>query len=381
MPRLRLCWLALALCTPAQAQESPAEELKSVRGRIEALEKQVNDKEQTRKETAKAVRESERDVQDARRRLKEIRAREKLLQEQLQALESQHESLSGALSTQREMLSRLVYQQYLTGAPQTLQLVLSGQEAGEVARKLHYMTYISQARGKVVADLRVNLAELERVSAQTAESKQALNALGQQAQAEQQKLSRELRARESTLSKVSTDIKRTQEEIDALKKNEKRLASLIKHLSREKARKKTPKGASPSERSAFATLKGRLPRPVIGNITNRFGATRPDSGLTWKGVVIAAPAGEEVIAVAPGTVVYAGTLRGFGKLVIVDHGDGYMSLYANNQSLSRRVGDKVGRGDTIAAVGQGDEGVVSGLYFEIRVQGKPVDPMKWVARQ
>ncbi len=130
---------------------------------------------------------------------------------------------------------------------------------------------------------------------------------------------------------------------------------------------------------AFASMKGRLALPLAGDITNRFGQPRADGGLQWRGITIVARPGQEVRAVAPGRVVFADWLRGFGNLLIVDHGDGYMTLYGNNESLLRRVGDGVRGGDPVATVGSSGGSGPAGLYFELRHQGKPLDPLGWSA--
>ncbi len=128
----------------------------------------------------------------------------------------------------------------------------------------------------------------------------------------------------------------------------------------------------------FPGMKGRLALPVRGELANRFGAPRESGGAIWKGLFIAARAGEEVRAVAAGRVVFADWMRGFGNLLIVDHGDAYMSLYGNNESLFKQVGDLIHGGEPVAAVGNSGGNPVSGLYFEIRHQGKPLDPLGWV---
>ncbi|MEK0076689.1 MULTISPECIES: murein hydrolase activator EnvC family protein, partial [Bordetella] len=126
-------------------------------------------------------------------------------------------------------------------------------------------------------------------------------------------------------------------------------------------------------------LRRGLPMPVRGTIQGRFGVDRPDGGV-WRGLVLRTAEGTPVKVVAPGTVVYAEWLRGFGNLIIVDHGQQYLTVYAYNQSLLKRVGDRVAAGDTIATVGATGGQVESGLYFEIRHRGAPVDPAQWLAQ-
>ena len=179
---------------------------------------------------------------------------------------------------------------------------------------------------------------------------------------------------------------RQRTEISHLKRNEERLARLVDRLARELARPSArssrirndqlPEPLRSSE--GFSGLKGKLRLPVIGELADRFGAPRADSGLSSKGLFIAAKQGQEVRAVAAGRVVFADWLRGFGNLMILDHEGGYMSLYGNNDALFRQVGDIVKAGDPIAAVGATGGNPETGLYFELRFQGKPFDPLTWV---
>ena len=190
------------------------------------------------------------------------------------------------------------------------------------------------------------------------------------------------------MAKLGAQLERDRREIGRLKRDEARLARLVDELARALAAREAakPKGkrvesvadASVSA-TAFEKLRGRLKLPVGGEVANRYGAARGEGG-TWKGLFIRTPTGETVRAVADGLVVYADWLRGFGNLLILDHGNGYMSLYGYNEGLLRQVGHKVRGGDPIAHVGQADGAEESGLYFELRREGKTFDPMSWVAQ-
>jgi septal ring factor EnvC (AmiA/AmiB activator) len=129
--------------------------------------------------------------------------------------------------------------------------------------------------------------------------------------------------------------------------------------------------------SNFSSLKGKLNLPVRGDVINRFGSSRSDTGVSWKGLFIRASEGSEVKSVASGRVVFADWMRGFGNLIIVDHGSGYMSLYGNNQAVLKQVGDEVNAGDNIAAVGNTGGNESNGLYYELRRASKPLDPLSW----
>jgi septal ring factor EnvC (AmiA/AmiB activator) len=301
------------------------------------------------------------------------------------------------IAREQETLGRLLYRQYVSGQSDTVKLVLNREDPNEIARQLHYLGYVSRARSELLADLRANLAELDRLSGETRRKGAELRSLQTEEAAQKQKLEKEQAERQAVYAQVSGRIEESRRQLGTLKRDEERLTALIKRLAREAAarkeaerkkeaaRKKSGKRlenkALPDADSGggnFRQLRGKLRLPVIGELTNRFGSPRKDSGLSWKGLFIAAKTGREVKAVADGRIVYADWLRGFGNLLILDHGDGYMSLYGNNEALLRQAGEEARAGDTIASVGASGGNPESGLYFELRYQGKPFDPLPWV---
>ena len=165
------------------------------------------------------------------------------------------------------------------------------------------------------------------------------------------------------LKKTKKTIKKKQDKIDD--GNDEKIAS----------NEATPTNAYSG--SNFAALKGKLHLPVRGDVTNHFGAAREDTGVTWKGLFIKAAEGNDVKTVADGRVVFADWMRGFGNMIIIDHGSGYMSLYGNNQAMLKQVGEEVNAGDSIASVGNSGGNESNGLYYELRRQSKPFDPMSW----
>jgi len=194
------------------------------------------------------------------------------------------------------------------------------------------------------------------------------------------------RALRATTKRLAGEIAKGRREIGRLKRDEERLAKLVDRIARELAAPAKPGQGKRVDRVAdasnasqpFERLKGRLQLPVKGELMNQYGASR-EEGASWKGLFIRSVSGETIHAVADGRVVYADWLRGFGNLLILDHGKGYMSLYANNEALLSQVGDRVRGGDPIARVGASGGQGESGLYFELRRDGKPFDPLKWVA--
>jgi septal ring factor EnvC (AmiA/AmiB activator) len=379
---LLICQLALL----AAAQAGPTDQLKELRGRIDRLQRQLTESEETKSEAADSLRESERAISHANRRLFELAGQQHKLKETLAQLEQNKSRTLESAEAQHALLARQLYQQYLSGQPEPLRLMLNRQDPNEIARQMHYLSYIYRARAQIIAALRADASDLERLSAEVEAKSRELSSLqndeaGQRKQLQQQRLQHA-----AMLKLASNQIARQRSEISHLKRNEERLAKLVERLARELARPTKREGRTRNDRlpeplrsgESFSGLKGRLRLPVIGELADRFGSPRADSGLSSKGLFIAARQGEEVRAVATARVVFADWLRGFGNLMILDHGGGYMSLYGNNDALFRQVGDIVKAGDPIAAVGATGGNPETGLYFELRFQGKPFDPLTWV---
>jgi septal ring factor EnvC (AmiA/AmiB activator) len=281
--------------------------------------------------------------------------------------------------------------QYRQGAPDRLRLALQGRDAATVARHMEYYNYIQRARAELIGELRRRGEEIAALASTRGERLAELARIESDSAAQAKALERERAERAAVVARLGEEIARGRREIGRLKRDEARLARLVEEIARALAAKPA-QGRKPPGRTvdsvadastaarAFATLKGHLMLPVRGELANQFGATREEAGTSWKGLFIRAVTGETVHAVADGRVVYADWLRGFGNLLILDHGQGYMSLYAYNEGLLRQVGDKVSAGDAVAQVGVSGDSADSGLYFELRRDGKPFDPMRWVAQ-
>lgn len=389
--RLRLAALLLLLlaassagfaASPGSAKER---ELRELRGRIEALQKNLADAEETKEEAADALKESERAISDANRVLRDLRGQSRNINRRLAALRAESRMHEAKLGTQRARLGRLLYRQYVGGEAAPLKLLLNGEDPNQIARDLHYFGYVSRARAELIAALRVNLERLGELSREAEREAAELAGVTRRQHVERQRLERERRARNKVLASISRDIQRQRREIRTLVRDEQRLARLVEQLARLVARdrrgsrlrnERIPSAAFDGK--SFDELKGRLSLPVRGELAGEFGRPRAGGGTLWKGVFIAAKSGEDVKAVAGGRVVFADWLRGFGNLLIIDHGAAYMSLYANNEALYKQVGEPVSGGETIATVGNSGGNADSGLYFELRYQGKPLDPLTWV---
>lgn len=378
---------ALVLALPSVALSGPTDELKNIRSRIEALQKQLTESESSKAEAGDALKDSERAVSQTSRKLYQISGQRREVNTALSRLQVRIRDIENSIAEEQSVLGKLLYQQYLGGQSDAIKLVLNGEDPNEIARQLHYLDYVSRARAELIASLRQNRTDLENLNGQTRRKSAELLALQKEESRQMQRLEQEKEERQQIYAKVSEEIEKNRKQLSTLKRDEERLSQLIERLAKEarkksrKPGKRAPSQAAPdadAATGAFRALKGRLRLPVAGELRNRFGGQRQDSGLSWKGLFISAKPGRDVKAIATGRVVYADWLRGFGNLLILDHGDGYMSLYGNNESLLKQVGEEARIGDTIAATGNSGGNPDSGLYFELRFQGKPFDPIPWV---
>ena len=381
---------ASALAAPADAKR---EELKGLQERIQALQKDLAKTEGTRADAAEELRETEKAISDANRRLRELNGERARAQASLDHLNLQSQKLSSRIAAQQAQLGRLLTRQYYAGETDALRHLLSGDDPNQLARDAHYLGLLSHAKAGLIRDLGGILEEKKHLANLAHDKTTELAEIEKNQQRERSGLVEQQKQRQAVLARISDRIKTQRREVEKLKRDEKRLARLIEGLGRIVAKPKRPassRAQAPALRNertpdatlpadAFARMKGRLALPTRGELANGFGTPRQDGGTTWKGVFIRADGGAEVKAIAPGRIVFADWLRGFGNLAIVDHGDGYLSVYGNNESLYKAVGDPVKAGETIASVGNSGGNPETGLYFELRHLGQPIDPLKWVS--
>lgn len=396
----------------ANQVERKQSELDALKQRLHTLQTEFRNTQAHRQEAADELRQSERAISSAVRQLRELDGERQRTHSDLQTLMQQAEAAAARIRQQQASLGRALKAAYQRGQGDALKLILNGTDPNQTARDLRYLTHLSRAQHVQIETLRADLAQLAALQQQTAQKTTELTQLQAAREAEQKKLLADKRAREEVLQNLSAQIQQQRREISNLKRDERSLTQLVERLgrlmaqqaAREAARaraaqqaQKSPKAetetvvqprravavnaetpvAFRSERP-FSGLKGLLRLPVAGELMNRFGAPREEGGVSWKGLFIRAAQGSAVKAIAAGQVVFAEWLRGFGNLIIVDHGEGYMSLYSNNESLYKQVGERVQPGDAIATVGNSGGQPDPGLYFEMRHQSRPVNPLLWV---
>jgi septal ring factor EnvC (AmiA/AmiB activator) len=397
--------LVWPLCVSANQADRKQAELESLKQRLQTLQQTFRTTQTHRQEAADQLRDSEQAISSGVRQLRQLETERQRTAEALHALTRQTEATTTHIRQQQSRLAQSLKAAYLRGQGDVLKRVLNGQDPNQAARDLRYLAYLTRAQHAMIAGLRADLARLTELQNATAQKTAVLSQLQAARSAEHSKLMADRRAREQVLQKLSAQIQQQRREITALKRDERSLTQLVERLNRimaeqaaraaqaEKKRQQAEKNAATSRKPVavnrdtpvamlsgkpFSKLKGSLRLPVAGELMNRFGARREGGGVSWKGLFIRATQGAAVKAIATGQVVFADWLRGFGNLIIVDHGEGYMSLYSNNESLYKQVGEKVQPGDAIATVGNSGGQPEPGLYFEMRHQSRPVNPLLWV---
>ncbi len=380
-----------------RAPKVDPEDLKELRGRIDRLKNDIASAEESRNEARDALRESERAISEANRELHNLATERQDARAELNRLGGEARRVESDLGSRQEAIGRLLTVRYLGGEADYLKLVVSGVDPNQTARDLHYYGYISRAQAEMIRSLRATLAWLLELQGQTREKTAELAEIEADQKKERDQLAKEQSARRRVMDKLSAQLRDQRREVKGLERDESRLTRLVEALSRviaDEARKQAarprPSGAPVRSNTqvpespvadtigtAFAKLKGALRLPVRGELASRFGSPRTEGGPSWKGLFIRTSSGQEVRAVAAGRVVFADWMRGFGNLLILDHGQGYLTIYGNNEAVLKGVGETVRAGDPVATTGASGGSEESGLYFEMRHEGRAFDPLSW----
>lgn len=405
--------LALALPLPSGAQTTRETErkLQKLRTELKGVAQERRQIEGQRGQASRQLREADEKVARTGRALAQTEA---ALREQGRALaeaEQRRSTLLGNLAQQHRELAGLLRAAYQLGNHAPLKLLLSQDTVADANRALAYHRYLQRERAQRITTLTADLKELEALQAQIAERKQKLQGTQQDQKQQAAALEADRRDRAKTVASLEERFKDQREKEQALGQDAKALETLLANLRAAAARAEAERRAAarraaaekaaaeraarqaaaqgrpppptkvpPAVASAPAPKVGGLGWPLSGNLLARYGGKLPD-GRTSSGVLIGAPAGSTVTAVADGTVVFSDWMTGYGMILIVDHGNGYMSLYAHNDTLLKDAGARVSRGDAVAKVGNSGGQGVTALYFELRRGGQPVNPDSWLQRR
>lgn len=372
-------WL---LSTPLAAESTEAPdpgaanaELTELRARIGAVQQQLNAARAQESEVAGQLRSVEQRIGHLTRSLRTVKTKLRDEERRLAELQDKYTSVNSELDGERKLLAQQIRAAYLLGRQEQVKLLLNQEDPARLGRTLTYYRYLNHTRLARIDRVETVLQRLAQLQEQIGVQREELSATQAKHAGEMVALAQERNERESLLKKLRADIRSQDDELASLQKDEKRLEQLLAQLQRALA-DLSPAGKS---RQPFAKLKRKLPWPVTGKLEGRFNERRELGNLRWRGAFITAPLNQDVRAVSNGRVAFADWLRGFGLLIIIDHGDDYMTLYGHNQALFKDVGDWVEPGEVIASVGDTGGLAKSGLYFELRHKGDPQNPQNWCA--
>lgn len=370
--------LVFAYSTGIAAESQNQEQLRALRARIDALQTDLNETRGERNEARAQLRESEQRIGRQFKSLRDTEARQKSDGARLRALQQTRTRQRVELGKHQQEIEQTVRAAYVLGQQDYLKLLLSQDDPARVSRTLTYYRYLAQARAARIEGIETALTRLDILEKQIAERVQSLAELRARQLEQKTQLETTRAERRALLVQLNERVRDRSQEIERLKRDEDRMARLVRELRMALTDK--PELAPQPEPRTGKTSVGKNARwrlPVQGRLIARFGHSKEIGDLRWRGIFLAASEGQEVKAVTQGRVVYADWLRGFGLLVVLDHGGGLMTLYGHNQSLYKGVGDRVEAGEAIAASGNTGGPSQPGLYFEIREHGEPRNPLDW----
>jgi len=318
------------------------------------LEKQLKNDDLAIAKVAKAINEIEQSL--------------KSTQKEISSLSKEKQLLTSQKIAQEQLLAKQLRSAYTTGQHDYLKLLLNQEQSEKIQRTITYYQYMNKARIEEIEKFQATIAQLMIVSTQHQQQVEHLKTLKQSQQKQRVKLNGNKKNRSKTLASLGKELLSSKQQLAKLKADEANLAAALQKL--------TELIRSEVDLTGLSKLKRKLSWPVKGRLLRSFGSKK-QGYLKWKGVLLGAPIGRQVQTIHNGTVLFSDWLKGYGLLTVIDHGNGYMSLYAHNQTLLKSVGDQVETGEPIALVGQSGGQDRAGLYFEIRHQGKAVNPKLW----
>ncbi|CAM4050421.1 murein hydrolase activator EnvC family protein [Ectopseudomonas alcaliphila] len=415
MLRILALILLSSLIAPAIADQrtDTQRQLEAARQDVAELKKLLEKLQQEKSGVQQQLKKTETEMGDLESQVKELQRELKGSEQEIQRLDQEKKKLQSARTEQQRLIAIQARAAYQSGRQEYVKLLLNQQNPEKFSRTLTYYDYLSQARLEQLAAFNETLRQLANVEQEINSHQAQLQAQKAGLDERHAKLAEARKERQQALAKLNRDFATRDQRLKARQQEQAELGRVLKTIEEtlarqareaEEARKRAlaaqqaeqarPGSQQPSQPSGplvtsgavyggpFASARGKLPWPVDGRLVARYGTPRGgDARTKWDGVLIGAPAGSQVRAVHGGRVVFADWLRGAGLLVILDHGNGYLSLYGHNQNLLKSAGDVVKAGDPIATVGSSGGQETSALYFAIRQNGRPSDPAQWCRAQ
>jgi septal ring factor EnvC (AmiA/AmiB activator) len=356
--------------------EQKQAELKVLKQRIKALQERLKNSQAKLDREDKVLREVDMRINDINQSLRDLEKQKADVIADMDALRESRSRTFSELEREQQVLAEQMRSAYISGNEEYVKLLLNLQDPAVMSRVLSYYRYIARDRVETIAQINAYLEEMARYEAGYVQRSRELEAVIGQQKERWQSLDLAYREQMAAVQRLRSQVSEDNDEIKRLNADEKALLALIQELS------SVLEELLEDERGkdSFRDHRGSLTLPVKARVSESFGSRRRIGDLRWQGIMLSGKAGSPVSAVYHGRVVYADWMRGFGLLLIIDHGDGYMSLYGHNESVLVEEGDWVESGQPVATMGMSGGGSRPGLYFEIRYKGKPQDPMRWCRR-
>lgn len=371
------CALLAVHTASVSAQGDPAatkRQIEAVKSQIDSLNQSIRSDQNKKASEQKAIGEIDREIAKTSNEVRKLQSQIASSHEHLKTLEQRQTQINKDLASQRTSIAALVENSYRNGPQEPVKLVLNQQDPATLTRLMQYQRYSHDARQQKLDSFEQSLAELNQVKADAQQEMERLAELKRGVDRQQALLADKKKQRKQALASLDKKISTQGNQLKTLKANQANLEAVLKRIQEAMARVTTYDNPTP-----VVKQRGNMPWPVSGRILRGFGSPR-EGDLRYAGVVLEASEGTPVRSVNNGRVVFSDWLRGYGMLTIVDHGNGFMSLYGNNQSLTRKPGETVAVGDVVAYSGNSGQSI-EGLYFEIRKGGQPVNPQEWCARR
>ncbi|MGB2001631.1 MAG: murein hydrolase activator EnvC family protein [Porticoccaceae bacterium] len=370
-----LLLLMLMLGAVASADEEQEQKLDNLKRSISSLEQQLEDRDKERNSLQSELKKVELRASKINSNVRRLRGKINKLESELKDLSSRERDLQLGIRGQSAAIVEQIAAAYKLGNQEPIKLLLNQEDPQKIARVFKYYDYFLQARTEKIQRYKKDVDELATVIADIETQKLRLTQSRADLEADKNKLTRQAKKRKKTLSNLQSSLRTDKKKLSKLKKERGKLEELLAAVKRAAADL-----ALPSNYESFISRKGQLSWPLKGRVAHSYGSRRSGE-LRWEGWLIGAKAGDEVKAVHQGRVVFSNYLRGFGLLVIVDHSDGYLTLYAHNQELLKDTGDWVQSNEILSRAGDTGGLDKPALYFEIRKDGNPADPKSWLGKR
>ncbi|KZZ33495.1 murein hydrolase activator EnvC, partial [Oleiphilus sp. HI0117] len=357
------------------SQEHSERELAQLKSSITKINRWLNRANTEKTGLSKALEKQEKAISKLSKSIRTSKANITKQTKELKKLEKDHSQQTKALKKQQSFLIKQLQRAYLHGEQSQTKLLLNSNNPQELAKDMRFFAYINEARSEKISEVQDILNIIKNTEKKILVKKNKLHEQHKLQQQQRLELKKEQAARKQVLAKLKANIKNNTQRLEKMRKDQARLEKLLNELEQAIANIPLPDDAAP-----FSKQKTKLPWPAKGKVIGRFGSRIAQGKLKLNGIHIETKNNQEVQAIHSGRVIFSNWIRGFGLLIIIDHGNNYMSLYGNNKSLAKDTGDWVRAGEVLAYAGQSNAKSETGLYFEIRKDGKPLNPSRWLRK-